>query len=70
MGKEREKLSPNVLGMMRLSTLLTYWYEKSVCEAENFEERVAVFTRIVDILMVGLCQLPKNMFRVTKKSRE
>ena len=70
MGKEREKLSPNVLGMMRLSTLLTYWYEKSVCEAENFEERVAVFTRIVDILMVGLCLLPKNMFRVTKKSRE
>ena len=66
MGKEREKLSPNALGMIRLSTLLTYWYEKSVCEAENFEERVAIFTRIVDILMVGLCPLSKSRFRVTK----
>jgi len=50
--RDKDKLSPNALRMMRLSTLLSFWYEKNICEALNFEERVAVYTRIVDILMV------------------
>ncbi|XP_047132929.1 son of sevenless homolog 2 isoform X1 [Hydra vulgaris] len=52
--KEKEKLSPNTLKLIRLSTLLTYWYELNIVEAHNFEERVAVYTRIIDILMVFL----------------
>lgn len=50
--KDKEKLSPNALKMIHLSTFLTFWYELSICETHNFEERVAVYTRIIDILMV------------------
>lgn len=52
MKKDKEKLSPNALKMIHLSTFLTFWYELSICETHNFEERVAVYTRIIDILMV------------------
>eukprot|EP00111_Clytia_hemisphaerica_P018336 TCONS_00054236-protein len=49
---DKEKLSPNALKMMRLSNLLTYWYETNLCEAQNFEERLAIYNRIIDLLMV------------------
>ena len=39
--------------MIKLSTRLTRWYELSICEAQNFEERVAIYARIVDILFVS-----------------
>lgn len=52
MKKDKEKLSPNALRMIRFSNRLTTWYELCLCEAQNFEERVGMFTRIVDILMV------------------
>ncbi|MBN3298710.1 SOS2 protein, partial [Amia calva] len=49
---DKEKNSPNLFRMIRHTTNLTLWFEKCVVEAENVEERVAVFSRIIEILQV------------------
>ncbi|KAM6912201.1 son of sevenless homolog 2 [Xenentodon cancila] len=50
--EDKEKNSPNLLRMIRHTTNLTLWFEKCIVEAANVEERVAVFSRIIDILQV------------------
>ena len=50
--KDKEVLSPNALRMIRFSNKVTYWFEQSIIEAQNFEERVAVVSRIIEILLV------------------
>uniref|UniRef100_A0A8B9LCS4 Son of sevenless homolog 2 (Drosophila) n=1 Tax=Astyanax mexicanus TaxID=7994 RepID=A0A8B9LCS4_ASTMX len=50
--EDKEKNSPNLLRMIRHTTNLTLWFEKCIVEAENLDERVAVFTRIIEVLQV------------------
>lgn len=50
--KDKELTAPNLLKMIHHTTNLTYWYEQQIVEAANFEERVAIYSRIIEIMMV------------------
>lgn len=50
--KDREEISPNLLRFKRFGNHFTFWLELQILETENFEERVAVYSRILEILQV------------------
>ena len=45
--------SPNLLKMIHHTNKITVWFEKSMLEYPNLEERVAVLNRVIDILTVS-----------------
>jgi len=51
MSKEREERSPNLLRVIRHINHLTWYLSKLIVETENFEERVAVYQRILEIMV-------------------
>lgn len=54
--EDKEKTSPNLMRMIKHTTNFTYWLQKNIIEAENFEERVAIYNRIIEI-MIALTEM-------------
>ena len=47
--EHKYRLSPNVTNLINFGNKFIYWYAKCIVETLNFEERVAVVQRILDI---------------------
>eukprot|EP00080_Pristionchus_pacificus_P020959 PDM80979.1 sos-1 [Pristionchus pacificus] len=52
MKSDKYKKSPQLLKLTDHSTQLTYWVSRSIVETESLEERVAMFSRVLEVMTV------------------
>jgi len=50
--KDKEKASPNLLKMIHFTNNFIYYLEQQILETMNIEERTAVYSRIIEIMLV------------------
>ncbi|KAB7496925.1 Son of sevenless-like protein 2 [Armadillidium nasatum] len=50
--EDKETRSPNLMKMIHHTNGVTNWLQRCVVDCDNFEERVAVFYRIIEILVM------------------
>lgn len=50
--KDKQKTSSNLLKMIHHSSSFSFWLMRSIVETENFEERIAVVSRVLEIMIV------------------
>ncbi|XP_047480152.1 son of sevenless homolog 2-like [Penaeus chinensis] len=50
--EDKEKRSPNLLKMIHHHTNVTHWFMRCIVDCDNFEERVAVMMRVVEIMVM------------------
>lgn len=50
--KDKNLTSPNLLKMIHHSSNFSFWLERCIVESENFEERVAVMSRMLEVMVV------------------
>lgn len=50
--ERKESASPNLLKLNRFETKVSNWITKEIVYTENFEERVALVSRLIDIMEV------------------
>lgn len=49
---DKENRSPNLLKMIHHTNNVTHWFSKCIVDCGNFEERVAVMSRVVEIMVM------------------